>query len=135
VSADAPFVDSVYKLVDIDGRPVLKLSAGKATAPGRKQVWRGDRGDVLALRDEPGVAGAEPLLEPVMRDGVRTTSAPSLDEMRARFVADLAALPAAARLLRDAVPVDVRRSDALVALTDSTRDEALRRSGADDDSG
>ena len=44
VSADAPFVDSVYKLVDIDGRPVLKLSAGKATAPGRKQVWRGHRG-------------------------------------------------------------------------------------------
>ena len=31
VSADAPFVDSVYKLVDFDGRPVLKLSAGKAT--------------------------------------------------------------------------------------------------------
>ena len=27
VSADAPFVDSVYKLTDIDGRPVVKLSA------------------------------------------------------------------------------------------------------------
>ena len=134
VSADAPYVDSVYKLVDIDGRPVLKLSAGKATAPGRKQVWRGRAGDVLALRDEPGVTGAEPLLEPVMRDGVRTGSAPSLDEMRARFDADLVALPAAARLLHDAVPVEVRHSDALVALTTSTRDEALRRSGADDGS-
>ena len=31
VSADAPYVDSVYKLVEFDGRPVLKLSAGKAT--------------------------------------------------------------------------------------------------------
>src|SRR3990170_9130694 len=29
VSADAPFVDSVYKLVEYDGRPGLKLSAGK----------------------------------------------------------------------------------------------------------
>ena len=47
VSADAPFVDSVYKLADFGGRPVLKLSAGKATAPGRKQVWRGPDGDVL----------------------------------------------------------------------------------------
>ncbi len=130
VSADAPYVDSVYKLVDIDGRPVLKLSAGKATAPGRKQVWRGPEGDVLALRDEPGVTGAEPLLEPVMRAGVRAGSAPMLDEMRARFDADLAALPATARLLRDAVPVEVRPSAALVALTASTRDEALRRSGA-----
>ncbi len=132
VSADAPFVDSVYKLVDIGGRPVLKLSAGKATAPGRKQVWRGPQSDVLALRDEPGVTEAEPLLEPMMRDGVRTRSAPTLDEMRARFDTDLAALPDAARLLRDAVPVEVRRSDALVALTTSTRDAALRRSGADD---
>ena len=94
VSADAPFVDSVYKLVDVDGRPVLKLSAGKATAPGRKQVWRGQDADVLALRDEPGPPGAEPLLVPVMRDGVRTGAAPSIDEMRARFDADLAALPA-----------------------------------------
>ena len=135
VSADAPYVDSVYKLVDIDGRPVLKLSAGKATAPGRKQVWRRRAGDVIALRDEPGVTDAEPLLEPVMREGVRTASAPSLDEMRARFDADLAALPADARLLRDAVPVEVRHSDALVALTTSTRDEALRRSGADDGPG
>jgi hypothetical protein len=51
--------------------------------------------------------------------------------MRARFQADLGALPAAARQLRDAVPVEVRHSDALVALTASTRDEALRRSGED----
>ena len=58
VSADAPFVDSVYKLAEIDGRPVLKLSAGKETAPGRKQVWRGPDGDVLGLRDEPEPAGA-----------------------------------------------------------------------------
>ena len=41
VSADAPYVDTVYKLVEYDGRPVLKLSPAKATAPGAKQVWRG----------------------------------------------------------------------------------------------
>jgi len=134
VSADAPFVDSVYKLVDFDGRPVLKLSAGKATAPGSKQVWRGPDGDVLSLRDEPGMTGAEPLLEPVMRDGVRAGSAPSIEGMRSRFAADLIALPDGARLLRDATPVEVRYSDALVALTASTRDEALRRSVADDSS-
>jgi hypothetical protein len=65
---------------------------------------------------------------------VRIASAPSLDEMRARFDTDLAALPAATRLLRDAVPVEVHPSEALVGLTSSTRDEALRRSGADDGS-
>ena len=83
-----------------DGRPVLKLSPARRRAPGRKQVWRGRaEGDVLALRDEPGVTGAEPLLEPVMRDGVRPGSAPSLEGMRARFDADLVALPDGARLL------------------------------------
>jgi nicotinate phosphoribosyltransferase len=130
VSADAPFVDSVYKLVEIDGRPVLKLSTGKATAPGRKQAWRGPHTDVLALRDESGPAGTEALLEPVMRHGVRTGSAPSIGEMRERFDADLAALPAGTRRLRDATPVSVRHSDALTALTTSTRDDALRKSRA-----
>ena len=52
VSADAPYVDAVYKLVEFDGRPVLKLSPAKATAPGRKQVWRGPSEDVIGLRDE-----------------------------------------------------------------------------------
>lgn len=39
-SADAPYLDSAYKLVEYDQRPVLKLSEGKATAPGCKQVFR-----------------------------------------------------------------------------------------------
>jgi nicotinate phosphoribosyltransferase len=129
VSADAPFVDSVYKLTDIDGRPVVKLSEGKATAPGRKQAWRGPDGDILALRDEAGPADAEPLLEPVMRDGVRTSSSPTIEEMREWFDVDLAALPAGARRLRDATPVSVRLSERLVDLTATTREEALRRSG------
>src|SRR5207249_12299311 len=42
VSADAPYLDSVYKLVEYDGRPVLKLSAEKSTEPGRKPVFRGE---------------------------------------------------------------------------------------------
>lgn len=130
VSADAPFVDTVYKLTDIDGRPVLKLSAGKATAPGRKQAWRGREADVLALRGDPGPADAEPLLEPVMRDGVRIASAPSIGAMRERFDADLAALPTGARKLREATPVAVRHSEGLARLTQATREDALRRSGA-----
>ena len=130
VSADAPFVDSVYKLVETQGRPVLKLSAGKGTAPGPKQVWRGAGGDVLSLRDEPGrTDGDEPMLEAVMRDGVRTSSPPSIDEMRARFEADLAVLPTGAELLKHAQPVVVRHSDALVALTANTREDALKHAG------
>ncbi len=128
VSADAPYVDTVYKLTEYDGRPVMKLSAEKVSAPGRKQVWRGPDGDVLSLRDEDSTDGAEPLLMPVMRQG-RRTRPPSLEEARDRFRVDLEWLPVAAKRLRQPEHVSVTRSNALHALTETTRKEALRRSG------
>lgn len=130
VSADAPFVDSVYKLVESDGRPVLKLSVGKGTAPGPKQVWRGAEEDLLALRDEPAGSGVgEPMLEQVMRGGVRIGQAPTIERMRSRFEADLAVLPAKARRLRHSEPVHVRHTDALAELTARARQDARRRAG------
>jgi len=128
VSADAPYVDTVYKLVEYDGRPTMKLSTGKVSAPGRKQVWRGESGDLLAHRDEPGHPGTEPLLERVMDEGRRSHAAPSLDAIRERFRADLSALPHGARRLRGAEPIAVPRSERLRELTERTREEALRRS-------
>src|SRR5204862_3187582 len=53
VSQDAPSLESVYKLVEYDGRPVMKLQTGKASSPGPKQVFRRAEGDVIGLRDEP----------------------------------------------------------------------------------
>jgi nicotinate phosphoribosyltransferase len=128
VSADAPYVDTVYKLVEYDGRPTMKLSAGKVSAPGRKQVWRQANGDLIAHRHEARVPDAEPLLQRVMDGGRRIGNTPSLDTMRAIFRADLHQLPSGARRLRDASQVTVLRSERLQALTEQTRDEALRRS-------
>lgn len=93
VSADAPYLDSAYKLVAFEGRPVMKLSAGKATAPGAKQVYRGVQGDLVTLRDEPAPAGMEPLLVTVMESGRRTGPHESLEAARGRRAADVAALP------------------------------------------
>src|SRR3970040_2021078 len=97
-SADAPFVEGVYKLVeDAEGYRV-KLSTGKATLPGRKQVWRTadtkgiPQHDTIALAEETGPPGAGPLLVEVMRDG-RTVRPDGLDEMRARCRERLGALP------------------------------------------
>ncbi len=130
VSADAPYVDSVYKLVEYAGRPVMKLSAGKATAPGPKQIWRGmrdDDEDVLSLRDEEGPPHREPLLRPVMRGGTRIDPDPSLAAMRRRFEADLARTPTKAKRLVHPEHVAVRRSEGLRELTSSTRDRLTRR--------
>jgi nicotinate phosphoribosyltransferase len=129
VSADAPYVDSVYKLTEYDHRPVLKLSAAKATTPGRKQVWRNGDTDLIALRDENGPPGAEPLMEPVMVNGRRVAPSPPLDVSRSRFIRDLALVPAKARRLTHPEQVQVPRSGALQDLTTRTREEAGRRAG------
>ncbi len=96
VSADAPYNDMAYKLVEYDGRPVLKLSAGKKTLAGAKQVFRSVRdgrlaGDTLGLRGET-LAG-EPLLRPVMAGGRRGAAPEGLGELRERSRVELAGLP------------------------------------------
>jgi nicotinate phosphoribosyltransferase len=130
VSADAPYLDSVYKLVSYDDEPVLKLSPDKATLPGAKQVFRGPGlADVLALRHEAAPPGMRPLLEPVMKGGVRLlpppTEADALDAARACFEADLAELPDGARMLDK--PLAPRPT--LSAELDRLTDELRRRHG------
>ena len=132
VSADAPYLDSAYKLAAYDGRPVMKLSAGKTSPPGAKQVYRGPDGDVLALRDEPAPPGHQPLLVPVMRQGRRAGDPEPLAAAQQRCRADLARLPATARELRDPVPVPVQVSDRLKNLQDQVTRDLRRRAGVPD---
>jgi nicotinate phosphoribosyltransferase len=130
VSADAPYVDSVYKLVEYDGRPTMKLSSGKVSPPGRKQIWRsidGEHDDVIALRDETTPERREALLQAVIRDGRRVAPSPSIDEMRGTFERNLARVPARARRLRRAEHLDIARSSGLRSLTENARREALDR--------
>jgi len=102
-SSDAPALDCAYKLQEYAGRPRRKRSEGKATWPGRKQVYRhyhadgSIAGDVVALTTET-VAG-EPLLRPAMRGGKRVPGLPGLAEARAHASESLARLPLALRRL------------------------------------
>lgn len=112
VSGDAPALDIAYKLVAYAGEGRMKLSPGKRTLPGRKQVFRGAAGDTLGLAEE-SLAG-EPLLRPMMRDGRRLAPRPSLAEARREAAARIAALPAALRGLQPApAPWPVTTSPAL----------------------
>jgi nicotinate phosphoribosyltransferase len=101
-SADAPVLDTAYKLTEYAGRPRMKLSESKSTLPGRKQIYRERSGgralrDVIALADEEGISG-EPLLSKVMANGRRTQSAEHLDACRERCRMELNSLPE--RLMR-----------------------------------
>ena len=117
VSADAPVLDSVYKLVDFDGRLVRKLSSGKQTWPGAKQVWRAAdwSRDVLALASEPPPApDAVPLLVEVMRDGARIPAGrTTLADAHARFEEQWAGLPQRFKQLRDPERFEVAIGDGL----------------------
>jgi nicotinate phosphoribosyltransferase len=95
-SADAPYLDAVYKLQEYAGRPRRKRSTGKATWPGRKQVYRHytDAGcfarDVVTL--EGNGQGGEPLVQAVMVHGRRLPQ-PALVESRAHCLGELRRLP------------------------------------------
>ena len=108
VSADAPFLDIVYKLTSYAGEGRVKLSANKPVLPGRKQVFRnadGDRdtGDTIA-RAEEDLTG-RPLLDTVMHDGVRTIPPTyDLSELRRYAAEQIARLPETVRGLPEADP-------------------------------
>jgi nicotinate phosphoribosyltransferase len=122
-SQDAPALDCAYKIQEYAGAPKRKRSEGKATWPGRKQVWRRYAdgvmaGDILTLEDDAAlkVSGLEPLIEPVIRAGRRIGRLPSLEQARERTAADLQRLPQPLRALHPDTPYPVVVSDVLRAL-------------------
>ncbi len=123
-SEDAPYLECAYKLVEYAGKPRLKTSAGKATLPGRKQIFRrmnrgAIAGDTITL--DPERPGGEPLLRKVMEKGRRLEKAPDLAAI-ARYTGDqLRALPGNLRRLETDPPYDVRISPALLKLREETR--------------
>jgi len=135
-SADKPYVDVIYKLCETmnNGKfsPIMKLSEGKATLPGRKQVYRfkdakGNYAkDVIALADEK--VDAQPLLIKVMEKGKITTDLPSLEEIRAAAAENLSKLPAKYKKL-DAAEYPVKLSQNLENLRKSLK-KKLRKTEA-----
>ena len=115
-SADAPYLDCAYKLQEYEGTPRRKRSEGKATWPGRKQVYRRYGADGRIAADALALAGADapgtPLLVPVLRGGRPAGPMPGLAAIRAHAAREVAALPEPLRDLADAPPfaVDVAPS-------------------------
>lgn len=119
-ASDAPALDCAYKLQEYAGQPKRKLSEGKATWPGRKQVYRWRTPDGEISRDmvtlESDRQDGEALLHPVMRDGKRLEGLPTLAEARVHAGRELSRLPAALRHLEAGYSYTVEISGALAAL-------------------
>jgi nicotinate phosphoribosyltransferase len=131
-----PNLDLVYKLAAVERggepTPAMKLSTGKSSYPGPKQVFRrtedGEHvGDVVDVRgaDRAG----EPLLSPVVEDGAFVAECPSLEAIRERAARERRRLPAGVRAVEDpeAYPVEIGAD--LAALTERTRERVRERRG------
>ncbi|MBX3515661.1 MAG: nicotinate phosphoribosyltransferase [Rhodospirillales bacterium] len=122
-SEDAPALDCAYKLQEYAGIPRRKRSEGKATWPGRKQVFRRYAEDGTLVSDiltaEGDAQTGEPLLAPVVRAGCRVAPLPTLDAIRAHAAAQLDRLPAALRRLGGSGTCPVQVAPALRALAEA----------------
>ena len=114
VSADAPYLDMVYKMVRVGERDVRKQSEGKTTLAGKKQVFRRTAadgrfvGDIIGARDEV-VDDATPLLKPVIENGRPVGAMPQLADSRDQFAKNFQCLDDRYKRLEnpDTYPVDV----------------------------
>ena len=95
-------VNGVYKLVEIDGKPVSKKSSGKQTYPGRKQIFRHTKSgeiatDRLGLATESARPGEQALLELVIKNGEQIKSTESLEAIAQRTRTSVTSLPKSIR--------------------------------------
>ncbi len=131
-SADAPYLDCVYKLTEYAGVPRRKRSVRKESWPGRKQWYRRYDtsdiacGDILTVEDDRQDGTA--MMRPVMASGRRLGPAEGLLAGRTRAATQLAALPAALRAFDLAAPYPVTVSAALAELARAA-DALAARSG------
>jgi len=124
-SADNPYLDVIYKLSEILNDndkflPIMKLSEGKNTLPGRKQVFRfkDKQGnyikDVIALAEEN--FNGDPLLIKVMEKGRSIFDPPTLEDIRKRASENLSFLPPEYKQINNPPAYPVQLSDALKSL-------------------
>lgn len=111
VSEDAPYCDVIYKISEVTDEkgeflPTMKLSQGKTTYPGRKQIFRilnkkgMFSGDILALENE-GLKG-KPLLTKVVENGKIVYDSPALDDIKKYANDNLVRLPEQYKRLKNA---------------------------------
>ena len=123
-SADVPYLDCAYKLMEYAGRPRFKKSRGKATVPGRKQVFRRFEngkmtGDIVTLEGD-AVEGA-PLLSKVISKGRSILRRRDLKEIAAYLREQLKLLPPHLYALETAPPYPVLISPALSRLKEEAQ--------------
>jgi nicotinate phosphoribosyltransferase len=98
-SRDDPAIAGVYKLIEYNNKPKIKISEEKLTYPGKKQIYRfyNEKGefieDILMLDSEEVPLNSEALLIPVMKEGLLITELPNLFDIQQYYIESIEKLP------------------------------------------
>ncbi|MFX0075209.1 MAG: nicotinate phosphoribosyltransferase [Candidatus Hermodarchaeota archaeon] len=124
-SRDDPAIAGVYKLIEYNHKPKIKVSEDKLTHPGKKQIYRSfnERGefkeDILMLDNEPAPINSEALLIPMMKNGEIITALPDLDSIQQYYNENIKKLPEDFKLLEENHIFELKVSSKLSDLTSS----------------
>jgi len=124
-SCDDPTIAGVYKLIEYNNKPKIKLSEDKLTYPGKKQIYRiydkqGEfKEDILMLDNEPAPANSEALLIPVMKKGRLITELPNLNNIQQYYTENIEKLQPKFKVLDEDYVFNVKISKKLSELTNS----------------
>jgi len=124
-SRDDPTIAGVYKLIEYNGKPKIKISEEKLTYPGKKQIYRiyNERGafkeDILMLDDDKAPPNSEALLIPIMEKGILISKIPQLMEIQQYYIKNIKKLPSEYKTLDENHVFKLKISTKLRELTNS----------------
>ena len=128
-SRDDPTIAGVYKLIEYNNTPKIKISEEKITYPGIKQVYRvfekngKFKEDILALDDESTPSDSTPLLQLIMKNGELIRKLPEIDDIQAFYRENIKKLPERYKDLNEVQTFELKLSKNLDKLTRSLKEK------------
>lgn len=124
-SADLPYLDCAYKLVEYDGKPKMKLSTKKMTVPYKKQLYRVFKNgkilkDIVSHFDEHIEDGVK-MLKLYIKDGELVRNTPSLHEIREKTLINFKTLPDTFKSITQHMTINPEISPRLIKITEDLR--------------